>query len=252
MEKWALITGASAGIGEATAWELAAQGYNLVLLARRKERLQALKKKIEKSRDLKVQIAALDVRNPKAIRKFVQSHQTVLKKLQVLVNNAGLARGAEKIQDGKLQDWDEMFDTNVKGLLALTREILPFFVANQSGHVVNMGSVAGRWVYPGGAVYCASKFAVRALSEGMRLDLLGTGIRVSNIEPGMVQTEFSEVRFRKDKKKAAAVYAGMKPLTAVDIAETIGWIVARPAHVNIQELVIYPTDQASVRDVNRK
>jgi 3-hydroxy acid dehydrogenase / malonic semialdehyde reductase len=249
--KWALITGASAGIGEATTLELSSQGYNLILVARRKERLEKLKKKIEKSTKTQVLIASLDVQKSKNIDAFIKEFKKQLKSLDVLVNNAGLARGADKFQDSKTSDWDEMIDTNVKGLLYLTRAVLPFLIANQSGHIINMGSVAGRWVYPGGAVYCASKFAVRAISDALRLDLQGTQIRVSNIEPGMVRTEFSEVRFQ-DKDKAQQVYAGMKPLTATDIAETIAWVLNRPAHVNIQELVIYPTDQASVRDVWRQ
>lgn len=251
MEKWALITGASAGIGEATAYELAAKGFNLILIARRSAKLAKLKKELEKSGPLKVLTAAVDIQKPSEIKKFVQAHKKQLKKLELLVNNAGLARGTQKLHEGNFKDWEEMWDTNVKGLLALTREVLPYFVANDRGHIVNLGSVAGRWVYPGGAVYCATKFAVRALSEGLRMDLLGKQIRVTNIDPGMVQTEFSLVRFR-DAGKAKQVYAGMKPLTAADIAETIGWVVTRPQHVNIQELVIYPTDQASVRDVHRR
>ncbi len=250
MEKWALITGASAGIGEATAYELMAKGYNLILVARRSAKLSKLKKDLEKKFPQQVKTAVVDVQKRSNILKFVQSHRSLLKKLDVLVNNAGLARGASKMQEADFKDWEVMIDTNVKGLLAFTREVLPFFVANNRGHIVNLGSVAGRWVYPGGAVYCATKFAVRAISDGLRMDLLGKQIRVTNIEPGMVHTEFSKVRFG-DAKKADAVYAGMKPLTAADIAETIGWVLTRPQHVNIQELVIFPTDQASVRDVHR-
>jgi NADP-dependent 3-hydroxy acid dehydrogenase YdfG len=248
--KWALITGASAGIGEATAWQLGRQGYHLVLLARREERLLQLRQQIEKELSVSVITASVDVSDEKSVENFIRTHAADLAKVDVLVNNAGLAKGVGKLSEGKLADWDVMIDTNVKGLLRLTRAVLPGFMAKKQGHVVNLGSVAGRWVYPGGAVYCATKFAVRAISEGLRLDLLGTGIRVTNIEPGMVHTEFSRVRF-EDETKAEQVYAGMKPLTANDIAETIGWVVSRPAHVNIQELVIYPTDQASVRDVHR-
>jgi len=249
--KWALITGASAGIGEATAVELSSQGYNLILVARRKERLEKLKKKIEKNQKVQVVTECFDLRNTKQIIQFIKKHSAQLKKLEVLINNAGLAKGSAQFQDAQVSDWDEMMDTNVKALLHLTRAILPFFIANRSGHIVNLGSVAGRWIYPGGAVYCATKYAVRAISEGLRLDLLGKNIRVTNIEPGMVQTEFSLVRFGS-QKKADSVYAGMKPLTAADIAETIAWVLNRPSHVNIQELVIYPTDQASVRDVHRE
>jgi NADP-dependent 3-hydroxy acid dehydrogenase YdfG len=248
--KWALITGASAGIGEATAFSLASQGYHLILVARRKEKLEKLKKRIEKVSKSKVAIAAADLQDPKAIDRLIKAQKKNLKDLEILINNAGLARGSDKFQEANTADWDEMIDTNVKGLLYLTRAVLPFLLANKKGHIVNLGSVAGRWVYPGGSVYCASKFAVRAISEGLRLDLLGKNIRVTNIEPGMVHTEFSLVRFRS-KEKAEQVYAGMKPLTAADIAETIAWVLNRPEHVNIQELVIYPTDQASVRDVWR-
>lgn len=250
MAKWVLITGASAGIGEATALEMATKGYNLILVARRKERLENLKKALEAKGPIQVLIATLDVRKPEEIAQFAQDHADTLQKVSVLINNAGLARGTDKVQTGQMTDWNDMIDTNVKGLLAFTRAVLPYFIANNHGHVINIGSVAGRWTYPGGAVYCATKFAVRAISEGLRMDLLGTQIRVTNIEPGMVETEFSKVRMQ-DEKKASQVYAGMKPLTAADIADTIGWVVTRPAHVNIQELVIFPTDQASIRDVHR-
>ncbi len=250
-ERWALITGASAGIGEATAQALALEGYNLILVARRKDRLAALKKSLMTGSKIEVLTASVDVTDSRQIQKFVKEFTPQLKKLNVLVNNAGLAKGAAPFPSADTRDWDVMIDTNVKGLLYFARAVVPYFVANESGHVVNIGSVAGRWVYPGGAVYCATKFAVRAISEGLRLDLLGKSIRVTNIEPGMVQTEFSLVRFEGDKDKASQVYAGMKPLTAKDIADTIAWVVARPAHVNIQELVIYPTAQASVRDVHR-
>jgi NADP-dependent 3-hydroxy acid dehydrogenase YdfG len=249
-EKWALITGASAGIGEATAHQLAEMGYNLILVARRKERLEKLQKSLSSSAKVQVLPAIVDVSNSAQVEKFIKNFRKPLESLQVLVNNAGLAKGSAALAEADTKDFDVMIDTNVKGVLYFIRAVLPFFLANKSGHIVNMGSVAGRWVYPGGAVYCATKFAVRAISEGLRLDLLGKNIRVTNIEPGMVETEFSLVR-HGDAAKARQVYAGMKPLTAGDIADTIAWVVARPAHVNIQELVIYPTDQASVRDVYR-
>jgi 3-hydroxy acid dehydrogenase / malonic semialdehyde reductase len=248
---WALITGSSSGIGEATAHLLASQGYSLFLLARRKDRLDALADQL-KSQNPKQDFHAisLDLKDRKAIDQFIQTYQKDLKTLDVLINNAGLAKGGDRFQDGKIADWDEMIELNVKALLYLTRSLLPLMLAKNSGHIVNIGSVAGRWIYGGGAVYCASKFAVRAISEALRLDLLGTAMRVSNIEPGMVNTEFSTVRFG-DKAKADSVYAGMKPLTANDIAETIAWVINRPQHVNIQELVIFPTDQAAIRDVHR-
>lgn len=264
--KWAIITGASAGIGWATAEELARSGYSLALLARREDRLRELQKKLyaehggpssgetassKTSHKHKFEIFQLDITNSADVEAWAKENAGLLKQTDLLVNNAGSAQGTEKIQDAKTSDWDAMIDTNVKGLLYLTRNVLPFMIANKSGHIVNIGSVAGRIVYPGGAVYCASKFAVRALSDGLRMDLAGHNIRVTNIEPGMVHTEFSLVRL-KDSEKADKVYEGMTPLQAKDIAETILWCVQRPAHVNIQELVIYPTDQASVGQVVRK
>lgn len=273
--KWALITGASAGIGWATAEELAKSGYSLILLARRKERLQELQASLQQkfgsgssssasnstsnssskstltATKQRFEIAAVDITDYQKLSAWAESSKELLKNLSVLVNNAGLAQGTDKVQDADVADWDSMIDTNVKAMLYLTRLVLPHMVANQAGHIVNLGSVAGKIVYPGGAVYCATKFAVRALSEGLRMDLAGTNIRVTNIEPGMVNTEFSLVRL-KDQSKADKVYENMTPLSAKDIAETIAWCVQRPSHVNIQELVIYPTDQASVGQVVRR
>lgn len=246
-----LITGASAGIGEMTARKLAAKGHDLILLARRKEKLEILSADLKnKFPSLQIITEVVDICDRKQVENFFQVHSQTLQNLKVLINNAGLARGADKFQNSNVTDWDEMMQTNVTALLDMTRLALPFFLAKNDGHILNLGSVAGRWVYPGGAVYCASKHAVKAISEGLRMDLLGTNIRVTNIEPGMVETEFSQVRFR-DQDKAKAVYKGMRPLTAEDIAETIEWTLSRPAHVNIQELVIYPTDQAAIRDVHR-
>lgn len=252
-KKFAVISGATAGIGSATAMALAQIGYDVILLGRRQDRLSEMAKEIQKtnpSRD--VIIEKLDIQDRRAVEKFIEKHRASLQNLEILVNSAGLAKGVAKFQDADLSDIDIMMNTNVMGLMYLTRLLLPFMIKNQKGHVVNLGSVAGRWVYPGGAIYCASKFAVRALSEGLRMDLLGTPVRVSNIEPGMVNTEFSKVRFDGDQDKADKVYAGMNPLTADDIAETIRWIVLRPSHVNIQELVIYPTDQAHLGMVHRR
>jgi len=254
----ALITGATAGIGEATAKLLWQNGYSVILTGRRAQRLQKLKSELLASKSQKDSVQAsswvetfdFDIQDSKQVEKFLKANDKILSGLDVLVNNAGLARGTDKIQDGQLQDWEQMIDTNVKGLLYMTRGVLPHLLKNKKGHIVNIGSVAGRWTYPGGAVYCATKFAVRALSEGLRQDLLGSNIRVSNIEPGMVETEFSEVRFQ-DSEKAKKVYQGMKPLAAQDIADTILWCLQRPAHVNIQELVIYPTDQAAIGLVHR-
>ncbi|MCE3011071.1 MAG: SDR family NAD(P)-dependent oxidoreductase [Proteobacteria bacterium] len=249
--KWALVTGASAGIGQATAKLLWQQGYSLILTARRKERLQQFEKALKAERPhQEVVLGTFDISERTQVESFCRIQDSVLSKLEVLVNNAGLARGVEKVPEARLDDWDQMIDTNIKGLFYLTRFISEKMLKNKAGIIVNLGSVAGRWTYPGGAVYCATKHAVKAFSEGLRMDLLGTGVRVVNIEPGMVETEFSQVRLQDDAK-GKAVYAGMKPLTAEDIAETILWTIQRPKHVNIQELVIFPTDQASVRDVHR-
>ena len=248
--KWSIITGATAGIGWATAEALAKAGSSLILLGRRADRLKELRVKLASSA-VEVQTFEIDITQKSEINDFATGESDLLQKVSVLVNNAGLAKGAEKMQDAQISDWDQMLDTNVKGLLYLTRVMLPSMIKNKAGHIVNIGSVAGRTVYPGGAVYCASKFAVRAISEGLRMDLAGTLIRVTNIEPGMVNTEFSTVRLG-DAAKADQVYAGMTPLSANDIAETILWCLQRPQHVNIQELVIYPTDQAAVGQVVRR
>lgn len=244
----AFITGATSGIGLETARQLAPHAKTLILNGRRRERLEKLKDEL--SAKCQVHIACFDVSDRKQVDEWFAQNQNVLGNVNVLLNNAGLAKGTDPLHKGKIEDWDEMIDTNIRGLLYVTRQILPAMVTQKQGHVVNIGSVAGRWSYPGGAVYCATKFSVRAISECLRMDLLGTGIRVTNIEPGMVETEFSEVRFQ-DKEKAKQVYKNMQPLTAKDIAETVVWSLQRPAHVNIQELVIFPTDQASIRDVHR-
>ncbi len=237
MKKKALITGATSGIGLETARALKTAGYSLILTGRREERLAKLRE------ELGAETLAFDVSDRAQVEKALTPD--VLKDVHVLVNNAGLALGTASVQTVELDDVDAMIDTNIKGLLYVTRLVLPSLIANQ-GHLVNIGSVAGRWTYPGGATYSATKFAVRAISEALRMDLLGKPVRVTNIEPGMVETEFSEVRYQGDKAKAAQVYKGMTPLKATDIAETIAWCVSRPAHVNVQELVIYPVDQAAV------
>lgn len=247
---WALVTGASSGIGEATAEKLAELGFNLILIARRSEKLKKIKQSlIEKTPSLKVVLVTSDVRNWPVFKKKL-SEVRELKEVTVLINNAGLAKGADSLQDGSVDDWNQMIDTNVKGLLHSTKVVLPYMLKNLSGHIINIGSVAGRWVYPGGAVYCATKAAVSSITEGLRMDLFGKPLRVTNIEPGMVETDFSKVRFG-DEKKAAAVYAGMTALTASDIAETIAWVINQPKHVNVQEIVVYPTDQAAVRMISR-
>lgn len=251
MQKWAFISGATAGIGHATALVLAAEGYNLIINGRRSDRLDQLATQLKSKHKIEVLTALFDVSNFSAVESFFKQNSKVTEQVQVLVNCAGLAKGVDKLQTSQISDWDQMIDTNVKGLLYLTRQVLPSMIKNNQGHIVNIGSVAGRWTYPNGAVYAATKFAVRALSEGLRMDLLGTSIRVTNIEPGMVETEFSLVRLGS-QEKSNLVYQGMKPLTAEDIAECILWSLNRPKHVNIQELVIFPTDQAAVGQVFRR
>lgn len=248
MSRWAVITGASAGIGAATASALAEAKYNLILAARRKTRLDEMASELEKKHKVQVITASLDVSSKSLVDIFAELHS--IKPIEVLVNNAGLAKGIEKMNEAKTEDWDVMIDVNVKGLLYMTRAFLPEMIKRGRGHIVNIGSVAGRWTYPGGAVYCASKFAVRAISEGLRMDLLGSPIRVTNIEPGMVETEFSEVRLG-DAERAKAVYKGFKPLSSADIADAIKWCVERPAHINVQELVLFPTAQAAIGMVHR-
>lgn len=250
MKKYAFITGASSGIGYATALGLAQEKRPLIISARRKNKLDELKKKCLKLGASDVICLAMDVQTAsgiKCLNTFLKTQKKL--KIDVLINCAGLAKGTELVQAAKTADWDAMIDTNIKGLFTVTRLLLDSIIEVQ-GHIVNMGSVAGRLVYEGGAVYCATKFAVRAFSDGLRMDLKGTGVRVTNIEPGMVNTEFSAVRLGS-QHKADLVYHDMMPLSATDITESILWCLKQPRHVNIQELVIYPTDQASVGQVVR-
>jgi hypothetical protein len=249
--KWALVSGASSGIGQATAENLAKEGYSLILVARRMDRLEKIKKDLETKFAIQVVVVKLDVRSFDPIKKFISDHRELLTQVSVLVNNAGLAKGADKVQNADVAHWEQMIDTNIKGLIYMTRLMVPMMIENQRGHIINIGSVAGLYTYPGGSVYCGSKYFVRAFSEALRQDLLGSNIRVTNIEPGMVETEFSLVRL-DDQEKAQSVYKGMTPLSPKDIADTIVWCVDRPAHVNIQELVIFPTDQAAVGLVHRR
>lgn len=238
-----LITGATSGIGEATARALHARKKPLLLVGRRGERLEQL------ARDLPgVRTWCVDVRDRAALTKLFERDRP---ELVALVNNAGLALGRGPLQDGNLEDWDTMLDTNVRALLSVTKLALPA-LTRARGHIVNIGSVAGHLVYPGGNVYCATKHAVRALNQALRADLLGTGVRVTEISPGMVETEFSQVRFQGDTEKARAVYAGMTPLKAEDVAEAVVWSLERPTHVNIEEIVLYPTDQASPTQIHRQ
>lgn len=246
-----LITGASAGIGQACARAFAAVGARLVLTARRFERIERLAAELREEHGTECHLLELDVRDRESVFGAIDGLPAEWAEVDVLVNNAGLGRGVDKLHAGDPDGWDEMVDTNVKGLLYVTRAVTPGMVRRGRGHVINLGSVAGHEVYPGGAVYCATKHAVGAITKGTRMDLLGTGVRVSTVDPGMVETEFSVVRFGGDAERAANVYRGMTPLTAADIADTIVWVATRPAHVNIDEIIIKPTDQASATLVHR-
>ena len=248
-----LITGASSGIGAACAAAFAKEGARLLLAARRLDRLQRLEPELRAAGAADVLLLALDVRDGAAVDRAIDALPASWKDVEVVVNNAGLSRGLDKSHEGSRDDWDEMIDTNVKGVLHVNRAVVPLLVARGRGTVIHVGSIAGRQVYPGGNVYCASKHAVRALNEGLRLDLLGTGVRVATVDPGMVaETEFSLVRFHGDALRAAAVYRGLRPLTPGDVAETIVYVATRPPHVNVAETVLLPTDQASATNVHRR
>ncbi len=248
----ALITGASAGIGEATARRLAADGVNLVLWARRQERLEAIADEIRSSTGVEIHTQVVDVRDRGAVNEASARLLRDIGTPDLLLNNAGLASGLSLIQDGDPEDWDRMIDTNLKGLLNVTRAILPAMVERGSGHVINIGSTAGHQVYPKGNVYNATKFGVKALTEGMNLDVAGTGVRVSSVDPGFVETEFSVVRFHGDEERAEAVYEGFTPLSADDVADVIAFVATRPPHVNVHDVVLLPTAQRNVYVLDRK
>jgi NADP-dependent 3-hydroxy acid dehydrogenase YdfG len=252
MSKIVLITGASSGIGAACAEIFASNHYDLVLAARRKEKLEVLASDLKARFGVQVLNVELDVRDAEAVAAKLNALPDNWKKIDVLVNNAGLSQGLDPIHEGNLNDWDTMIDTNVKGLLYVTRLISPWMVQQQSGHIVNIGSIAGKETYANGNVYCASKHAVDSLNKAMRIDLLPHGIKVSGIHPGAVETEFSEVRFKGDKERAKAVYQGFEPLLAADIADAVWYAVSRPAHVNVNDLVIMPTVQANTSHLLRK
>ena len=251
-DKIVFITGASAGIGEATARAFAAQGARILLCARRVERIEKLARSLESDDKVAVHYFRLDVRDEAAVDRAIAGLPAEWRAIEVLINNAGLSRGLDKLPGGLVSDWEEMIDTNVKGLLYVSRAVLPGMIERGRGHVINIGSVAGLEVYPGGAVYCASKFAVRALTKGLRLDLNGTPIRVSEVAPGMVETEFSLVRFHGDAERAAKVYQGLTPLGPDDVADAVVWCATRPLHVNVSDIVIWPTAQASTTLVHRR
>jgi 3-hydroxy acid dehydrogenase/malonic semialdehyde reductase len=247
-----LITGASSGIGAACARRFAGEGANLVLWARRLERLERLGAELTERHGVTVRLAPVDVRDRAAVNRAAAELVAAGQVPDVLVNNAGLASGLAKLHEGDPEDWDRMIDTNLKGLLNVTRAILPLMVARRRGHVVNIGSTAGHTTYPMGNVYNATKFGVRALTEGMNLDVAGTPIRVSSVDPGLVETEFSAVRFHGDAERAKSVYQGFRPLSADDVADTIAYVVNLPEHVNILDLVIMPTAQRNVYVVDRE
>jgi NADP-dependent 3-hydroxy acid dehydrogenase YdfG len=248
----ALITGATSGIGKLTAFEFAKHGYNLIITGRRQERLTDLKTSLINQFSINVLDLCFDVRDSKQVEVVLSNLPVDFKNIDVLVNNAGLAAGLSSIQDGKLNHWEQMIDTNIKGLLYVTKQVSMIMIQNKKGHIINVGSIAGKEVYANGNVYCATKHAVDALNKGMRIDLLPHGIKVSSVNPGMVETEFSIVRFDGDEERAKKVYENIVPLKPEDIAETIYWIASRPAHVNINDIIIMPTIQANATTLKLK
>lgn len=251
-ERIVLITGASAGIGAACATGFASHGARLLLAARRKDRLERLASVLRDKHGTSVHSIVMDVRDNAGVRRSIEGLPEEWKAIDILVNNAGLSRGLAKLHEGATGDWDEMVDTNVKGLLYVTRAVLPSMVRRNSGHIINIGSIAGNQTYPGGNVYSATKFAVRGITESLRMDLLGTAVRVSSVDPGLVKTEFSLVRFRGDSARAAKTYEGMTPLSPTDVADAVLFCATRPTHVTIASLTLMSIDQASVTMVNRR
>ena len=249
MKQTAFITGATSGIGKATAEKLSDEGFQLVLCGRRQERLDELSIKLSKKTD--VVTLNFDVRDKDSIQEQIVSLPDKFKQIDVLINNAGNAHGLDPIQTGSIEDWDAMLDINVKGLLYVSKEIIPQMIERNNGFIINIGSTAGKEVYPNGNVYCASKHAVNAINKGMRIDLNKHNIRVSAIHPGLVETEFSEVRFKGDSNRAEKVYQGYKALQAEDIADIIHFVISRPYHVNIEDLVVFPTAQATSTIINK-
>jgi len=250
--KIVFITGASSGIGRSCARAFAARGAKLILAARRAERLEKIAAGLKTEHGTAILVLKLDVRDPNAVEQAISDLPQEWRTIEVLVNNAGLCRGLDKLYEGKLRDWDEMIDTNLKGLLYVSRAVIPGMVGRGRGHVINIGSIAGHEIYPSGNVYNATKFAVKALTKGLRLDLNGTGLRVTSVDPGMTETEFSLVRFRGDGERAGKIYQGFTPLTPDDIADAVVYCATRPLHVNVSEMIVMPTDQASTMLVHRK
>ena len=245
MNKITLVTGATSGIGLACAHIFAKHKHDLIITGRRSERLKKIASELTKEYGVETLALTFDVRQRKAVEEAIESLPEKWKKIEILVNNAGLAAGLNPLQEGSMDDWEQMIDTNVKGLLYISRLVAPLMIANKKGHIINIGSIAGKEVYPSGNVYCGSKHAVDAITKGMRMDLVQHGIKVTQIAPGAVETEFSMVRFKGDKERADNVYKGYQPLTPEDIAEVVFYSTSLPAHVNINDLVIMPTAQAS-------
>jgi len=250
--KCVLVTGASSGIGRECARAFAERGCRLLLIARRSERLDALAGDLQQRYGVETLTTSLDVRDRGAVEAWLTGVPESWREIDILVNNAGLSRGIEPLYEGSVDDWEEMIDTNVKGLLYITRAILPGMVARGRGHVINIGSIAGHEVYPGGNVYCATKHAVTALNRGLAIDTLGTGVRVSSVDPGMVETEFSVVRFHGDRERADSVYTGLDPLTPEDVADAVLYCATRPPHANVREMILMPSAQAAAVHAHRR
>ncbi len=252
MSKITLVTGATSGIGRACSEKFASLGYDLIITGRRIERLKDFEKYLMNTFQIKVLSLSFDVRNQKEVEKSIGGLDENWKQIDILVNNAGLALGLSTIDQGLLEDWEQMIDTNLKGLLYVSKAVIPIMIQRRSGHVINIGSIAGREVYPKGNVYCATKHAVRAISQGMRVDLVQHGIKVTEVSPGAANTEFSIVRFHGDRQAADNVYVGFEPLSAGDVANVVGFVATLPRHVNINEIVVVPAAQASSTIINRE
>ena len=251
-KKIILITGSTSGIGEACAFKFASQGANLILNGRNSEKLKKLKNAIQEKYPVEIVTLLFDIRDKSAAKQSIDSLPEKWQAIDVLINNAGLVLGTDKEFEGNLDEWDIVIDTNIKGLLAMSRWIVPLMLKHNKGHIINIGSIAGDAAYPGGSVYCATKAAVKALTDGLRIDLVDTPLRVTNIKPGFVETHFSITRFHGDKSKADAVYQGLKPLTGEDVAETVYYTASVPEHIQIAEVLLMPTNQATVTVVHRK
>ncbi len=252
MNKIVLITGATSGIGKACAYQFAANGYSLIITGRRAERLETIKADIMDEFGIKVYSLRFDIRDHKAVEEAIEQLPAAWRKIDILINNAGLAVGLSRIQDGLIEDWERMINTNIKGLLYISRQIMPLMIARQSGHIINIGSIAGKETYPFGNVYCATKHAVDSITKAMRIDMLEYGIKVTQIAPGAVETEFSNVRFKGDDAKANSIYQGFEPLHPEDIADAAYYCASLPPHVNINDLLIMPTAQASAGLIHRE